>query len=157
MATFRTSKRHDAVAFRRTRYNSERFTFVRKLVQCSRGATLAILLGSIVSPAAFGKWRNTPAQYTRCPLCNARMADQHHLYWTCPRKFTTAARRDLFKHDWVGQGRRKIWSRLPSSLKVLKRFGNIGTEKEPSEEDNTSPRDSNAPGVTSASRKRPAE
>lgn len=154
---FRTSKRRDAAAFRRTRYNSECFTFVRKLVQRSRGATLAILLGRVVSPAAFGKWRNTLAQYTRCPLCNAHMAGQHHLYWTCPRKFTTAAPRDLFKHDWVGQGRRKIWSRLPSSLKVLKRFVNIGTEKEPSEEDNTSPRDSNAPGATSASRKRPAE
>ena len=94
---FRSGQRRDAQPFKHTPYDSKRFGLTRKIVQQSTGATLAILIGSVVSPAAFAKRKNTPAQYTQCPQCNASMADQHHLYWTCPNRYTRRAPRDALE------------------------------------------------------------
>lgn len=84
-----SGSRRDSVIFRNSTYSEKRVTVVRNVARKSTGPQLAILLGSFYSPAAFSKRRDAPQSMSKCPWCNVEMADQEHIFWTCPSRLTT--------------------------------------------------------------------
>ena len=77
-----------------TPYKPDRFNFVRSIIQKSMGATLAVLVGSVISPAAFAKLSGVRQKHTLCPMCSEPMADLDHIYWKCPQRLTTTSPKD---------------------------------------------------------------
>ena len=71
---FTASSRRDALPFRRTHYDSARIGLVRSLLCHTEGAAAAVLTGSFVSPAAFGKRPDVSAHLldAHFALCSQR-------------------------------------------------------------------------------------
>ena len=65
----------------------ERVTVVRKILQRTSGATVAVLTGSFVSPACFAKRKDVANDTARCPFCaEEAQADIRHLFWQCKKR-----------------------------------------------------------------------
>lgn len=112
---FRASSRRDATPFANTPYNTRRFNLVRQTVKQSTGAQLAVLLGSVISPAAFSKRPTTAHEHTYCPLCSEHMADLQHMYWSCPKRFTTSRPRDHLQARFG-------WPTNPTDIRTLEQL-----------------------------------
>ena len=104
-AAFTTSSRREARDLRDFPYDEKRFAHVRKTAARTEGATLAILYGSSVSPAAFVKRPNRDAALGRCPFCGLDEAPHQHLFWRCEgrplhlQQFEAACRPALAGHS----------------------------------------------------------
>eukprot|EP00439_Symbiodinium_sp_Y106_P038428 s5766_g4.t1 len=111
---FTTSTRREARELRNFPYDEQRFSHVRATAALTEGATLAILYGSSVSPAAFVKRAGMDAALGRCPFCGSDNAFHKHLFWECQERP---------KHLQKFQARDALQARLGWPLGHRDRYG----------------------------------
>ena len=99
---FQNSSRRDAAMFHEIPYDSHRVQAAREATGKAAGATLSILLGAAISPAAYKARKDISPhiQQGLCTHCQKALGTHNHMFWVCrqrPQQLKDVLPADIFQ------------------------------------------------------------
>ena len=99
---FQKSSRRDAAMFHDIPYDSQRIQAAREATGKAAGATLSILLGAVISPAAYKARKDIGPHIHQglCIHCKRALGTHNHVFWECqqrPQQFKDILPADIFQ------------------------------------------------------------